>query len=304
MVLSIHATPESHQRLDISHEIVAAMGLEDADVALTGSVARGVADDYSDVELMIWVDALPTIESCETLLEDVGLEVDAASAASMGSITTKSWFAGILIETAWHTRVNLDQQLKTVLSGENIDHWALVWVWQIVHALPLNEAATIRQWQRRLRTYPEALRTALIADGTAAWSEPTWYPLSIANTAVLGERAAARLGGGMALAGSLHTELERMLRVLFAINRQWEPDFKWIAHESERLPLKPPRMLERMDHVFAKASPIERTHLCLRLILDTLQLVPDTYDVSQAKAQVEAALYPDRLLDSREDEAY
>jgi hypothetical protein len=304
VVLSIHATPESQQRLDIAQEIVAGLGLEDADIALIGAAARGVADDYANIELTIWLDELPTAEDCETLLEDAGLEVDHTTLESTASITTRSWFAGILIETAWHTRANVTQQFKALLNAETIDRATLVWVWQIVQAVPLTEAALMRQWQRRLRTYPEALRTALIVDATAAWSEPTWYPLSIANTAVLGERAAARLGGGMALAGSLHVELERMLRVLFAINRQWEPDFNWIAYESERLPLKPARMLERMDHVFAKASPIERTHLCLRLILDTLQLVPDTYDVSQARAQVEAALYPDRLLDSREDEAY
>jgi predicted nucleotidyltransferase len=304
MVLPIHATPESQDRLDIALEVVAAMGLKEADIALTGSVARGVADHYSDIELMIWRDELPTAETCETLLEDAGLEVDAATDEWMGSITTKSWFEGILIETAWHTRANLNQQIKSVISAETIDHWALVWVWHIIHALPLNEAAMIRGLQRRLRAYPEALRTALIANGNSAWSEPTWYPLSIVNTAVLGERAAARLGGGMALSGKLHTELERMLRVLFAVNRQWEPDFKWIAYESERLPLKPPRLLERMDQVFAKASPIERTHICLQLILDTLQLVPDTYNVSHARAQVEAALYPDRLIGNPGDETY
>jgi predicted nucleotidyltransferase len=299
VVLPIHATPESQERLDIARELLAAMELEDADVALTGSVARGVADHYSDIELMIWVDELPSVIACETILAEAGAEVDPSSSALIDSIITKSWYEGMLIETAWHTRDNLDHQIKTVISGENTDHWALVWVWHVVHALPLTEAAMIRQWQRRLRSYPEPLRRALIENGTSAWSEATWYPLSIVNTAVLGERAAARLGGGMALAGRLHVELERMLRVLFAVNRQWEPDFKWIAHESERLPLKPPRMLERMDHVFAKASPIERTHLCLRLIIDTLQLVPDTYDVSRAREQVEAALHPERLLGER-----
>ncbi len=304
MVLPIHATPESQIRLDIAQALLEGMLLDNADAALTGAVARGVADHYAGIELAIWLDELPTLETCETLLEEAGADVDDASEQTPESILTKSWFGGILIETTWHTRATLDQQIKAVLSAETIDHSALVWVWQIINAVPLTEAAMIRQWQRRLRTYPEALRAALIAEATAAWSEPTWYPLSIVNTAVLGERAAARLGGGMALSGKLHTELERMLRLLFAINRQWEPDFKWIAHESDRLALKPPRLLERMDHVFAKASPIERTHLCLRLILDTLQLVPDTYDVAFARQQVEAALYPERLIDERGDEAY
>lgn len=304
MVLPIHATSESQERLDIAQLLLDEMALTDAEVALTGSVARGVADHYSEIELMIWVDQLPSVENCASLLADAGAEVDPASEVWMGTITTKSWFEGMFIEAAWHTRPHLDQQIRSVVAAENLDHWALVWVWQIVHALPLNEAATIRQWQRRLRVYPEPLRAALIANGTAAWAEPTWYPLSMVNTAVLGERAAVRSGGGMALAGRLHRELERLLRVLFAINRQWEPDFKWIAYESERLPLKPPLLLERLDQVFAKASPIERTHLCLQLILDTLRLVPDTYDVSHARVQVEAALHPDRLIGTRGDERY
>lgn len=301
MVLPIRATPESQERLEIARFLLDGIPIapDEADAVLVGSSARGVADHYSGIELYFWTDDPPDADTCETLLAEAGVDVESGGAIADGSVAFSGWFEGVLLETIWQTRAARDEQIRAVLAGEVIDHDSLVWLWQIVHALPLNAAESIRQWQRRLRSYPEALRAALIADAAAAWAAPTWYPLSIVRTAVLGERAAARSGGVMALSGRLHDELERMLRVLFAINRQWEPDFRWISDESERLPLKPPRLLERMDQVFSKASPIERTHLCLQLILDTLRLVPDHFNVARARNQVEAALYPERLLESR-----
>jgi len=43
------------------------------EIAVTGSVARGVADEYSDVELNLWVDVLPAAEGWRAWLEGMGV---------------------------------------------------------------------------------------------------------------------------------------------------------------------------------------------------------------------------------------
>jgi hypothetical protein len=56
----------------------------------------------------------------------------------------------------------------------------------------------------------------------------------------------------LALAMDLLSDVQGILRLLFALNRQWEPDWKWIAALARRLQHKPDQLVERVGQCFGQ----------------------------------------------------
>lgn len=100
----------------------------------------------------------------------------------------------------------------------------------------------------------------------------------------------------MHLSGELIWTVERTLRILFAVNRQWEPDYKWLKYEAERLTVKPDRLVERVNDVFMSLNLRERVLTYFQLLLDVMKLVPEHVGVSNEIAHVSAAMKPEELL--------
>jgi hypothetical protein len=94
----------------------------------------------------------------------------------------------------------------------------------------------------------------------------------------------------MALTHRLLGEMQFVLRILFAINHQWEPDWKWLRSEVQHLTIKPERLIERIHDIFTRAQNEQTVAQVLMLIRDTLKLVPSQYNVARALANVEESL--------------
>ncbi len=75
-----------------------------------------------------------------------------------------------------------------------------------------------------------------------------------------------------------------------AINHQWEPDWKWLGSEVQRLSIKPERLIERIHDIFTMAQSEQTVAGVLTLIRDTLKLVPAQYNMMRALANVEESL--------------
>ncbi len=100
----------------------------------------------------------------------------------------------------------------------------------------------------------------------------------------------ARRGDRLPLAGRLVEDVERVLRILFTLNRRWEPSWKRIEFETRDLAIKPNRLTERIDEIFSTGNSENSVELCLQLVIDTLELIPPPHDVSYALASVREAL--------------
>ncbi|MEM7117317.1 MAG: DUF4037 domain-containing protein [Chloroflexota bacterium] len=291
------ATAASYQRAQLMAELVngypPAIGQE---IFLYCSVAKGYADQFSDIEVTFLVEEVGETAVYENWLRSVGATVDPATIEWGGGITTKSWVNGIFIEAAWRPLDALDKNIQQVIEAKTTDHWTLVDIWHTVYAVPLTDAPQLRSWQAKLASYPEELATKLIQDAMEHLAEPHWYPLSIVNVAPLALRNAS-----MYLSGELAWSVERALRILFALNRQWEPDYKWLRYEAKRLQHKPKRLVERVNEVFMLPDLRARYVTSVQLLLDVLGLVSKltAIDVSQETTHLQVALEPERLLKKR-----
>ncbi|MGZ4338786.1 MAG: hypothetical protein ACXVQ3_01900 [Gaiellaceae bacterium] len=230
---------------------------------LTGSVSRGEADELSDIEMLLVArDAPPR-------LSELGVEMWQEDFFENGTI---AWYTalveGEVLEMAGWTHARVKGRVEGILSGEIIDHARFRFAEALVHGVPLRSAGAIGRWQACLAEYPEALVEAIVHDASEEWLE---HPLGV--------RAHLRPGGRLPLAAMLADDLQNVLRIVFALNRVWEPSWKRLPELVAPLAVKPERLAERIDEALAEIS-LQKTR---ELVLDTLLLAPDLPRVELAR---------------------
>ena len=206
------ASPASQARLAIAQALArscpAWCGEE---IAVTGSVALGLADEQSDVEINFWThgDRLPAQEARLTWLESVGasdLTIEpTASPSSPHGITFI--FRGIVVEAGWWTIPAQAAALRAVLHEASPAH--LVHVFVVDCAVPLRTAGALARWKASIAEYPEALRARLIAQNTRVWGLP-----QVAEV----RRALARRQDVLALTERLTWDAYNVLNLVYALN--------------------------------------------------------------------------------------
>jgi hypothetical protein len=286
-MLPTNASSASHARFLLAQtlETKCPPGFGQA-IAITGSVSRGLADHFSDLELNFWVDKLDPVTEYQAWLQSIGAKVEPDTVTlDDASVWTKSWWQGVLVEAGWQAWEALDARLGAILAAEITEHPPLTMAWTVRHAVPLRQHTRLEVWQRSLEHYPDALRERLLAETTRTWAAPPWGPVSVINIWPPVYRQSL-----VELAGRLSWEIEKVLRLLFAFNQQWEPEWKWLESESDRLKRRPERLVERIQAVVAGSDAEQRARGCLQLILDTLALVAETQDVALPIQRVQEAL--------------
>lgn len=278
------ATPASRYRYDIARRLAeacpATLGEE---IAVTGSVALGVADDASDVEVNFWTDVLPSVEERRDWIDRIGgAEAQIAPTPwSDGSLNATFRVGDVWVEAGWMTRESLAETLRGILAAEVLGHTRLQLAWVVEQAVSLRTGGLLAHWQRELLAYPEPLAERLIEVNTRVFQLPH---------AMRGRWTYCRRSQPLALTERLTWETYNVLRVLFALNRRWEPDFKWLRLVTGDLAIALERLAERIEEVFTALRLERRVSTSLRLIQDTLALAPATPGIERARATIEECL--------------
>jgi hypothetical protein len=173
-----------------------------------------------------------------------------------------------------------DELIDKVLSGQTTSRQHLVSVQAVFGAIPLKTAGGIGGWQERLRTYPETLAERIVAEATDFWRAPH----HIETLWALADR-----GQVFSLVEWLQADIQDALRLLFAINRRWEPDWKWLSHHLSSLSLVPERLAERIESVFQHSDPHQAVADTLEIVEDVLRLASAEFAVSAQLANIRTA---------------
>jgi hypothetical protein len=75
----------------------------------------------------------------------------------------------------------------------------------------------------------------------------------------------------------------RVLRIVYAINRVWEPTTKRLAIRVESLAVKPDRLAERIEAALTEPDPRRALAIMTELQLDTVRLAPSGPNVDRAR---------------------
>ena len=235
------------------------------EVVVTGSVSRGVADDVSDVEMLLVTSDHLDLEACFALAEAAGL-TRLGSWGPQGPETSRvsGYFEGIPFELIWWSRDFAD----TAVDPESPAADA------IAHGVSLRTCGLLEVWHERLRTYPAALAAERIEDAALTWG----------GFAAAGLLTIARPGERLSLVERLVDDAVRVLRMVYAINRTWQPTTKRVALRAESLAVKPDRLAARIEEALTEPDPLHALIVMTQLQLDTVALAPSGPNVDRARA--------------------
>jgi hypothetical protein len=256
------STPRSQELRAVAERFASSLPPSAQEVVLTGSTSRGVADELSDVELLVVCETLPSLEEC---LSATGFDDHWTPDGTLW------WTGGRVdgedVEAIWWPRERVERRIDDILAAEVYDHQRVRTAEAIAHGIALRGDALVG-WQQRLADYPERLAARIVDDAAESWHES---PRS--------ERALMR--DPLPLARRLVEDAENVLRIVFALNRAWEPGWKRIAVSLAPLELKPDGTADRIDAALAAQD----LRAMRELVRDTLVLAPATSHVVRARRE-------------------
>lgn len=258
------ATARTEELRALAQRVADAFPPEVVEVVLTGSVSRGVADDVSDIEMLVVTEEQLSLEEAFELARRAGLE----ERDSWGDPTTPTrrvfgYREGRPVETIWWSRQLAEDLFATGGSAE-----------AIANGVSLRTSGLLAQWQERLADYPDELVAERVEKAAERWGGFT--PAGLL-TLVRDDVALARMEW-------LVESAQRVLAIVFALNRVPQPTAKRLASRVEPLAIKPERLAERIEEAIAEPSPRTALRLMTELQLDTVRLAPSGPNVDRARA--------------------
>lgn len=231
---------------------------------LAGSAGRGNADRFSDIDLLFYVDEVPTNEAIAQVRNEVGgVEPRKRHEPTDYANDEEFQLDGVRTEVSFTTVERIEWQLDQLLVElDDIASPRQKFLAGLAEGLPLYGEPLIERWQRRLREYPEAFRLEMIR---RHWNFfPLWYygeAMALRDSELW--RLDALLEGAFNLLGVL-AGLNRLYFARFELKR---------THDLvARMELAPPMLADRLEALF-RLPPPEAAQSFGALVEETRQLV-------------------------------
>jgi hypothetical protein len=211
-------------------------------VLLVGSGAAGVADRYSDLDLILYYDELPDEEAIDRARDRLGgrdrrviharSDEGYAESFRLGGVECQLGFVPI---PAW------ERELDRILAGEDLDSPLPKAVDGFLAGIPLHGAETIGRWRDRALAYPDELRRRIVEHHWRFF--PLWY---------FEEKLAARDAALWRQQVLLEAAFD-LLAVLAALNRVYFSRFelKRLRALTARMAIAPADLAGRIERLFA-----------------------------------------------------
>src|ERR1051326_8367633 len=242
------------------------------EVVLTGSVSRGVADDVSDIEMLIVTPHQLELADCFELARAAGLEwLDTWGVQSTPANRASGYLEGVPLELLWWPRDFTESSIDAFFSTDMSSGADA-----IANGVALRTSGSLARWQARLADYPEELALARIEDAALTWGGFT--PAGLLTI--------ARPGELLSRTERMLDDATRVLRIVYALNRVWQPTHKRLAARVAPLAIKPERLAERIEEAFTEPDPRRALLVMTELQADTVALAPDGPNVNRARRRL------------------
>lgn len=232
---------------------------------ITGSVAEGLSDYYSDLDMTVYYeDELPSEEELARIRaangapERVWLLGDRAE----GAIAEAYEWHGIQAQIGHTTIAAWEKEIAEVLEGHNADTPSHKAMSGTLESITVYGDAYMDKWRARIRAYPEGLRRAMVEKHLQFF--PYWY-----NQRLL-ERRDALLWHYQILTESAYN----LVAILAGLNRLYFTtfQFKKMRRLLNQMRVKPPELAERLELMFQQEPAIAAASL-EGLVTDVVALV-------------------------------
>ena len=271
------ATERSEQLQDLAQRVADSLPLGVAEeVVLTGSVSRGVADEISDIEMLIVTPEPLELTACFGHARAAGLEeLDTWGEQGTPMQRVSGIREGVPIELVWWSREHAESSIQAILLG---GPWSSAEA--IASGISLRTSGLLARWQAQLDEYPEEVAMARIEDAALTWG----------GFAAAGMLTLARPGELLARTERMLDDASRVLQLVYALNRVWQPTHKRLAAHVAPLAVKPDRLAERIEEALSEPDPRRALLVMAELQLETVALAPDGPNVNRARRWLAAGV--------------
>jgi hypothetical protein len=262
-------TPRTEELRALAQRVADALPPEVIEVVLTGSVSRGMADEVSDVEMLVVTAEPLSLEEAFALAGGAGLDgLDTWGTQGVPAKRVSGYIEGEPFELIFWSRAFAEEEFEA-LAGGKLSSSADA----LAHGVSLRSSGLLAEWQARLRDYPEELAATRIEEAALPWGGFT--PAGLLTVIRPGER--------LSLLEWMLEGAVRVLRIVYAINRVWEPTTKRLAIRVEPLAVKPERLAERIEEALTEPDPRRALAIMTELQLDTVRLAPSGPNIDRAR---------------------
>lgn len=249
-------------------------------VLLAGSVARGWADRYSDVEMTIFWDTAPSDDARCAAATQVGTLVnlypyDDENAEWSDDVQV----AGVEFQISHRLVDGTEQWLADVVEGYDTALVKQDLIAIIQYALPLHGGDLVAAWRATVADYPDGLAEAMVREHVGFRSRWARQKMLYRDDRLL-------------LYDDFVQAEKAILLSLMGLNRVYLPHlgFRWLDRLAADLAIAPPNLAARLADVFRR-PPAEAVAVLDALIDETLCLVEQhmpQVDAQAVRADFEA----------------
>jgi hypothetical protein len=243
-------------------------------IVLSGSVSRGQADAYSDIELDVFWQEAPTDNDRLRPIEEVDGRILMFEPQQDDEWSEDYIVDGVQMDLSNFLASTMDGYLTDVLAGDTavLKHLRLA---AMQKGIPLYGHGQVKRWQCQI-IYPDILARRVVGENLRFEALGIWYL----------RQALLKRHDWLMLHDVFCRMQQRILGALCGLNRIYvhHPNYKWQNDLITQLALKPNNLGERLEQVFL-VPPAQGVAVLHELLEETLALVAaemPEIDVSQS----------------------
>jgi hypothetical protein len=247
---------------------------------ITGSVAEDLCDEYSDCDVMLYYDELPSEQELNLARQqNQGSElVEILGDRHEGAFGETFRMNGVECQFAHATIAQWEKEISSILEEFDVQSPIMKGMSGILIGIPLYGETLIQQWKAKVANYPDGLAQRMVEHYLKFF--PIWGM----------QEKLARRDTTLWYYQILVESAQNLLGVLSGLNRLYYStfQFKRMGKFIEQMSIAPMNLTSRLESLF-RAEPHVAANQIEQLVRETLDLV-DTYmpqvDTSSVRRKV------------------
>ena len=233
-------------------------------VMVTGSVAEGLCDEYSDCDVMFYYDELPSkADLQQSRLQNPRAElIEFLDHPSDGAFGETLQIDGVECQFAHATIAQWEREIASILEAFEIQSPMMKGMSGTLNGVPLHGEPLIQQWKTRIANFPDGLGQAMVKHYLTF--VPVWGM----------QEKLARRDATLWYSQIMVESAQNILGVLSGLNRQYysTSQFKRMGRFIDQLAIAPENLALRLESLFHLKSDAAVREL-EGLVQETIALV-------------------------------
>ncbi|MEG3846015.1 hypothetical protein QT971_03200 [Microcoleus sp. herbarium19] len=261
-------------------------------VMVSGSVAEGLCDRYSDCDVMLYYEELPTEEELHLARQqNQGAElIEILGDRLEGAFGESFLMNGIEFQFAHATISQWEQEMSTVLEEFDVPSPIMKMLYGTLIGIPLYGEALIQQWKAKVANYPDRLSQTMVEKYLKFF--PVWGM----------QEKLARRDTTLWHYQIMVEAVQNLLGVLSGLNRLYYStfQFKRTSRFIEYMEIAPENLADRLESLFHDEPQIAVYQLeeLVRETVDLVEIHMPQVDTSKAKRKLGWRQQPWKLGES------